>query len=402
MNRTQKLATINHVLEAKMRRFVLLAAATFAVVLIPISQARQHPRTSLSVSSLKVGYGHTVTLRGRLSDHREGISVSILARPFNRAGMGRLATVSTGPGGWWHELVKPSIATTYAASVSGLMSRTLMVGVKPALSIRVLGSGKVRAHAAAGTSFTRRFVQLQRRMPSGGWLTIAKQPLNRHSTTIFPASVLPSGGLRLRLAMSVNQAGSGYLGSVSPLLAIPARSVSLSMSTFKVVYGKSLDLSGRLSVAKPGLAVGIFARPFMQAESQHVATVRTQSGGHWSYRITPPFSTSYQARWGNATSRILTIGVRPAMLVRMLSGDRVWAHVSLARRVTGRSVEVQRRMAPGVWKTVAKLPLDIRASAIFTPSMLPAGTSTLRTAISVNQVGAGFLGGFGKPFLYHR
>jgi hypothetical protein len=48
------------------------------------------------------------------------------------------------------------------------------------------------------------------------------------------------------------------------------------------------------------------------------------------------------------------------------------------------------------------LPLDLKASAIFTPSMLPAGTSTLRTAISVNQAGAGYLGGFSKPFVYHR
>jgi hypothetical protein len=90
------------------------------------------------------------------------------------------------------------------------------------------------------------------------------------------------------------------------------------------------------------------------------------------------------------------------MLVRMLSGDRVWAHVGLMRRMTGRSLEVQKRMATGAWKTVSRLPLDLKASAIFTPSMLPAGTSTLRTAISVNQAGAGYLGGFSKPFVYHR
>jgi hypothetical protein len=42
------------------------------------------------------------------------------------------------------------------------------------------------------------------------------------------------------------------------------------------------------------------------------------------------------------------------------------------------------------------------ASAVFVPKQLPAGTSRLRVAISVNQVGAGYLGGFGKPFVYHR
>jgi hypothetical protein len=385
-----------------MRKFVLLGTAAFAVAMIPMAQAQHHPTTSLGVSSLKVVYGHPVTLSGRVSDRSAGVTVSVLTRPFNRARMDRLATVMTGPGGWWHEAVKPSMATTYAASVAGVSSRTLMVGVQPALSLRVLAGGGVRAHVGAGTSFKGRLVQLQRRTGSGGWSTFARRPLNRFSTTNFPSTLLPSGGLHLRLAMSVNAAGPGYLGSFSPLLAYPAHAVSLSMSAFKVVYGKSLKLSGRVSATKPGLGLAILARPFMQAEAQQVATIRTGTSGSWSYRITPPFTTSYQVRWGNMTSRTLTIGVRPAMLVRMLSGDRVWAHVGLMRRMTGRSLEVQKRMATGAWKTVSRLPLDLKASAIFTPSMLPAGTSTLRTAISVNQAGAGYLGGFSKPFVYHR
>jgi hypothetical protein len=385
-----------------MRRFVLPGTAVFAVAMIPIAQAQHHPKTSLAVSSLKVMYGHSVTLSGRVTDRSPGVKVSVLARPFNRAGMGQLATVLTGPGGWWHEAVTPSMATTYEASVAGVASRTLMVGVQPALSLRVLAGGGVRAQVEAGTSFKGRFVQLQRRAGSGGWTTLVRRPLNRLSTTNFSSSLLPDGGLRLRLAMSVNQAGPGYLGGFSPLLAYPAHALTLSMSAFKVAYGESLNLSGRVSTTKPGLGVAILARPFMQAEAQQVATVRTGTGGRWSYRITPPFTTSYQARWGNATSRTLTIGVQPAMSVRMLSGDRVWAHASLMRRMTGRSLEVQKRMTTGAWKTVGKLPLDVHASAIFTPSMLPAGTSTLRTAISVNQAGAGYLGGFSKPFVYHR
>ena len=86
-----------------MRRFVLLGTAAFAVAMIPIAQAQHHPTTSLGVSSLKVMYGHSVTLSGRVSDRSVGVEVSVLARPFNRAGMGRLAIVSTGTGGWWHE-----------------------------------------------------------------------------------------------------------------------------------------------------------------------------------------------------------------------------------------------------------------------------------------------------------
>jgi hypothetical protein len=385
-----------------MHRLALLAVGAAAALAVPTAQARQHPRTSLSVSTLRVVFGGDVTLSGRVSDHRAGTSVSVLARSFTGNGMVRIATVTAGAGGRWHYAARPSIATTYEATVAGAGSPTLLVGVRPALSMRLLGSGGVWAHAAAARSFKGRFVQLQRQVSPGRFSTIAKLPLGRGSTTTFPASALPRGTQHLRLAMSVNQAGSGYLGSFSRALVYPARWVSLSSPAPSVVYGNSVTLSGRVSAGKPGVSLRILARPFVQPEFQQVATVRTGSAGRWHYTVTPPFATSYQASYGNATSNGVTIGVRPAMTIRTISGDRIWAHVGLARSVAGKFVQIQRRTARGGWKTIAKLPLDRKAIAIFTPPMLPGGTSTLRTAISINQAGAGFLGGFSRPFVYHR
>ena len=65
-------------------------------------------------------------------------TVSILRRPFTRAGMARIATVKSGPGGRWHWIAGPRIATTYEASIAGVASRSLMVGVRPALTMHVL------------------------------------------------------------------------------------------------------------------------------------------------------------------------------------------------------------------------------------------------------------------------
>lgn len=383
-----------------MRRFVLLAIAAVALVTVTAAQAR-HPRTSLSASGLAVVYGHGVMLSGRLSDHAAGTMVSILARPFNRSGLSRLESVTTSAGGRWQATVKPSIATTYEASVEGVPSRTLMVGVRPALTMRVLAGGAIHALAAGGKSFKGSSIQLQRRLSSGGWSTIGKRQLNRHSAALFAASNLPTGKLDLRLALSVNQAGPGFLGSVGQAMLLPARWLTLSLTTFKVDYGNALKLFGRVSGNKPGVEVAILARPFLATQAKRVAMVRTDSSGHWSYRIQPPFTTSYQAQWANASTRLLTVGVRPAMEVRILSGDRIWAHVSLTRNVKGRALEVQQRLH-GVWKTVATAKLNGKATTILEASMLPAGTSTLRTAFSVNAAGPGFLGGFSKPFVYHR
>lgn len=383
------------------RSVVLVCAATAAGLLVAAAQAGRHPTTSLSVSALKVVYGGSVRLSGRVSDRRAGLVVSILARPFTRGGMGRIATVSSGAGGSWSYPVRPSIATTYMASVAGKPSRTLMVGVRPALKLHILGTGSVMAHVGAGRSMRGKTVELQRAIGSGRWLTLATRKLSRTASAMFAGSSLPGGNLRLRLGFSVNEAGPGYLGGYGTPIRYPAHGVSLRLSTLKVSYGEGLRLSGAVYPKHAGMSVRLLARPFMQAEFQPVAVIHTSTTGRWQVRVKPPFTTSYQVTLGNATSRMLTIGVRPAMAVRTLSGDRIWAHAGLAKAVQGRTLEIQRRSG-GHWSTVATLKLDRRASAIFTPQMLPAGTSTLRTAISVNQVGAGFLAGFSKPFVYHR
>jgi len=60
-------------------------------------------------------------------------------------------------------------------------------------------------------------VQLQRRT-SSGWQTIAKRPLHGSAATFLVS--LPTG--LVRVAMSVNQAGAGYLGTTSHTLVYRA------------------------------------------------------------------------------------------------------------------------------------------------------------------------------------
>ena len=57
-------------------------------------------------------------------------------------------------------------------------------------------------------------VQVQQ-LVEGQWQTVAKAKLNRNSEAIFSAAKLPGGTSTLRIAMSVNQAGTGYIGAFS-------------------------------------------------------------------------------------------------------------------------------------------------------------------------------------------
>ncbi|HSP74455.1 MAG TPA: hypothetical protein VLN26_18945, partial [Gaiellaceae bacterium] len=88
------------------------------------------------------------------------------------------------------------------------------VGVRPRGAFHVLTANRfstkqLEAHSCAG-----KFVQLQRRSARGQWVTLTRIQLNTASASTFRPT-LPSGTSTLRIAMSINQAGPGYLAGIS-------------------------------------------------------------------------------------------------------------------------------------------------------------------------------------------
>ena len=177
-----------------MRSLLVILAG---LVLVPLAQPappRSQASLSLTASSYRVLYGHGMTLAGRLSGtHAAGKAVTIDGWPYGRSAPIRIAIVRTGANGRWSFDVKPRIRTTYWAHTGSATSRKLVVGVAPALQMKVLANGHIRAHATAARSFLGRTILLQRRM-SGGWTTIARKALGPHSTTVIsrrlPASTI--------------------------------------------------------------------------------------------------------------------------------------------------------------------------------------------------------------------
>ena len=79
--------------------------------------------------------------------------------------------------------------------------------------------GAFSTRVSGARSFARRGVQLQRQSASGRWITIKRVRLNVRSAKLFRAT-LPRGTSRLRIAMSVNQAGAGYLAGFSRTIVV--------------------------------------------------------------------------------------------------------------------------------------------------------------------------------------
>jgi hypothetical protein len=145
----------------------------------------------------------------------------------------------------------------------------------------------------------------------------------------------------------------------------------------------------------------VFAQRFGDPSFTAIATVLTSSGGAWSLIVRPTIGTTYKGVWNGSTSFTVTVAVRPAVTVRVLSRMRVSTKVLAGRSFAGRTVQLQRRLSNGRWLTIARRDLNRKSAAIFHPT-LKRGRWMLRVAISVNQAGGGFLAGFSRQFSVRR
>lgn len=216
--------------QSRSTRLSLLALAALAlVVLVPAgalsatSAKKPPPPTkttpasatlSLAASRVQVVFGTATVLSGTLSTKQAGESVAILAQPYGGAKLVALATATTTTGGVWSYTTKPTIGTSYQAQWKNTTTPLLAVGVRPLGAFHVLTANRFSTKQLAAHSFAGKFVQLQRRSALGQWVTLKRMQLNTNSASTFRPT-LPSGNSTLRIAMSVNQAGPGYLAGIS-------------------------------------------------------------------------------------------------------------------------------------------------------------------------------------------
>ena len=178
------------------------------------------PPVTIAASSATVVHGHSVTLRGRAAGGQANERVSVYVSR-NGGSFTSVATVLTVTGGTWSLSVKPPIRSTYKALFGGGNAVTTVL-VRPAVSIKTSSAGRFSTHVAGLRSFKGRVVQLQRRRPNGSWLTIARTRLGTGSIAVFRPQ-LPRGRSVLRVAISAQQAGTGYLAGFSAALAYRRR-----------------------------------------------------------------------------------------------------------------------------------------------------------------------------------
>ena len=172
------------------------------------------PTLTFAASSQYVVFGDKVTLSGTVSNHKAGESVTIYYQPYPQPNLIERVTVLTGTGGTFSFIVSPQIATSYQAAWKGAYATPTSIQVQPKVTLG-RNNGWI-IHAAAGVSFNGKAVQFQRlNTLTGQWVTLKKVILNSKSSAKVLYK-LPKGLNELRVTMSVNQAGAGFLGAISP------------------------------------------------------------------------------------------------------------------------------------------------------------------------------------------
>jgi plastocyanin len=179
------------------------------------------PSVSIGSNQGTVFYGSAIRLTGFISSGATNQLVEIWSKPYGQASPVKVADLRTVTGGGWDYPTIPRVLTEYYARWGSRQSATIQVGVRPQITF-IRRATYFGVSARAQSSLAGRWVYLQRRSPLGQWVNVKKVRLGDTGGRRFTYA-LRTGRNMLRIFMTTNQAGSGYLWSHSRTLIINKR-----------------------------------------------------------------------------------------------------------------------------------------------------------------------------------
>jgi plastocyanin len=182
------------------------------------------PSVTLALSQPIVVYGSPITLSGAVNSGAANESVELTQQQWGQASPTQLAIVKTGAGGTYSFAVTPSLYTTYIARWRNVSSGSVVAQVAPKVRLIPGRQGYMKAMVSAPSSMWHKHVALQRLSPFGQWVSVANLTLGQLSGKLFrPVAYLPKGPSKIRVFLSINQAGNGLLAGHSGTQTIVRR-----------------------------------------------------------------------------------------------------------------------------------------------------------------------------------
>jgi plastocyanin len=179
------------------------------------------PAVTIGAASPILTYGESTHISGAISNGKAGETVTLWAQPYGQASYVQVATLQTAANGVWDFIVKPTLLTNYQARWRSATSLAIGVQLRPNVvfsASKRFGSVTVKADR----SLEGRKVYLQKFTRFHEWVKVGRVILGRHSHKFFRLP-LKRGRYALRIFMSLNQVGAGYLDGYSRTVVVRKR-----------------------------------------------------------------------------------------------------------------------------------------------------------------------------------
>jgi len=202
--------------------------ALIALVSAPAALAASQPK-AVSITALPdvVTYGAPTTLTGNVTP-AESVNVIVAATPClnppSRVKEAAPVSVKSNKSdGAWTTLVTPQVRTSYQATAKDASSETVMVQVRPRVTLAKVARHMFRTRIAAAKSFAGKTAYFQKRNPVG-WITVKRVQLRFVSSstdTVVSGKTFHSGVFAhktVRLLLPQRVVGNCYLTGISNMI----------------------------------------------------------------------------------------------------------------------------------------------------------------------------------------
>lgn len=179
------------------------------------------PSVSISLSQPTVFYGTGIRLTGFISSGAANQDVSVWERVFGSASFVKQADLKTGASGAYDFTDTPLLLSDFQVRWGSRVSAIVTVGVRPRITFIRRAPWFVTS-ATAGRSLAGRAVYVQRKSSLGQWVNRKKVVLGSSGARRFRMKLAPGRHI-LRVFLTTNQAGTGYLWSHSRTIVVRKR-----------------------------------------------------------------------------------------------------------------------------------------------------------------------------------
>jgi plastocyanin len=177
------------------------------------------PAITIGAAAPILDYGQSTHLSGVVSNKQAGETVTVWAQPYGQVSPAQIATLLTGTGGVWDVTVKPTLLTSYQAHWKSTISQQIGVQLRPAIvfgAAKRWGSVKVKTDRslAGKKAYLQKFTRFHQ------WVKVRPVILGSSSQKRFLLQLPGGHRYAVRIFMSLNQIGAGYLDGFSRTVVV--------------------------------------------------------------------------------------------------------------------------------------------------------------------------------------